>query len=422
MAIFKFAKKIQLFRERLNLTNSFFKIGFQWILYWISGFFPRDKELWLFGTVRDGFSDNALHLFIHLVQRHPNIRAIWVTGSLDVLVHIRKLGYTAVHRNSFIGTWIALRARYYFFTHYVSDINFFTSRGAKLINLWHGSPLKKIEFDVDNGPSARRYVSPTCIDRFIDFPEVYICPDYVLSSSRFVSEYMLSSAFRIPISQCLELGYPRLDLLFFNSDEIFYWLKLVGDNLSKEWLEKIIGFKRIILYLPTWRDSGVDIFEDNPIDFFSIDKLCHDNNCIFIVKLHQFSVVSSALDKLIKKCSHVFIAPASTNTYVFMSVASMLVTDYSSVIFEFILTHRPIFLYTPDIENFLLLQRSFYMDLEEVKIGKIIKSPDEFTVEFRDFLYSDIRRNYQDELIGKYNKFVDGNACQRIAEHFSKKQ
>ena len=413
-----FQIRLHSIRKKMRSVIDLGRTGFRWTLYWVSGFLPRDDKLWIFGTVRDGFSDNALHLFIYVVRKHPKIRAVWVTGSVEILSHVKGLGYVAVHRNSAAGVWLALRARYYFFTHYISDINFFTSRGAILINLWHGSPLKKIEFDVDNGPSSRRYVTPTWRDRFRDFPEVYVRPSYVLSSSQFVSEYALSSAFRTPLSRCLELGYPRQDLLLLDRNEIFAWLSLVGDKLSQEWLRRLMAFRSIILYLPTWRDSGADIFEGNAIDFPAINQLCSDTDSVFTIKLHPFSMISLTLMKWVEKCSHIFFLPSSIDTYALMSATDILVTDYSSVMFEFVLTHRPILLHTFDVESFTALERSFYMPLEEVEIGQITKSADELTEALKDLLHLETRQNYKDEIINRYNKFVDGNACQRTVNYF----
>ena len=403
-----------------TIIRSIIEIGMieiRWLLYGISGFIPRDKMLWLFGTIRNGFSDNAQHLFIYVSLYRPDIRAVWISGNKDIVSKIENLGFCAVRRNSATGFWLALRAKYYFFTHYISDINFFTSRGSILVNLWHGSPLKKIEFDVDCGPSARRCMAPTWRDRYLYCPEVYVRPSFVLSASRFVSEYALSSAFRLPVSQCLELGYPRLDLLITHQSEVLRWLDMVGDAPTTYWYSRLSEFDRVILYLPTWRDSGADVLAAYGIDFETINQLCSARNSVFAIKLHPFAV-PSGYSEFFRKWSHIILLPTNVEPYALMSIADVLVTDYSSVMFEFILTRRPIVLHAFDLENFVNLERTFYHLFEEIAIGQVTKSAEELNCAIEELLTDYPRQNYEDAVINRYNTFVEGGACERISKFF----
>ncbi len=224
-----------------------FLAPFHWILYFVSGFFPRDNRLWLFGTYGEGFDHNSKYLFLHASTHLPEVRACWISSDEGTLALIKSMGLQSASRWSARGIWLCMRAKYYFFNWYVSDINFYTSSGATQINLWHGTPLKRIGYDVTVGQLAQMYHNPRWRDRFLYAPQWYVMPQFLVSASRYVSEYSLSTAFRVPLERCLELGYPRLDVLFWEKNSIRSMLQQTADTECLKLLERLGSFKRIIL-------------------------------------------------------------------------------------------------------------------------------------------------------------------------------
>ena len=128
-----------------------------WPLYFLIGLLPRTKHIWCFSSYRDSFVDNSKYLFHYVSNNHPEISCYWVTDDDKLLQKMQSKGYNVVKRKSLAGAYIMCRAKYVFFSAYVSEINHWFTAGAKLVNLWHGLPLKKIEFDIDSGFLADKY-------------------------------------------------------------------------------------------------------------------------------------------------------------------------------------------------------------------------------------------------------------------------
>ena len=146
-----------------------------YILRAVSFCMPRSRKVWAFGGTWGAFDGNAKYLFIHVSQHVSQVLPVWITYKPAVVREVRRCGLRAYSLFSFRGLWYALRAGYYFFNAYSSDICYFTAGRAVCVNLWHGVGLKKIEFCVDKGPLYDRYVRKTLKQRFY-YPQVYRRP------------------------------------------------------------------------------------------------------------------------------------------------------------------------------------------------------------------------------------------------------
>ena len=185
---------------------------------WLFSFLvPRSKKIWIFGSFRGTFTDNAKYLFIQVSRQNTELLPIWISYRKETVQMVRSLGLNAYSIFSLKGLYYALRGKYYFFNAYSSDICYFTSGGTVQVNLWHGVGLKKIEFCVDKGPMYDRYVKKTLKERFF-YPQVYRRPDYFLSSTDFQT-VKFAQAFRIAEKQCMNLGYPRNDILLADESQ-----------------------------------------------------------------------------------------------------------------------------------------------------------------------------------------------------------
>jgi CDP-glycerol glycerophosphotransferase (TagB/SpsB family) len=390
----------------------------RWILYFLSGLVPRQNDLWVFGTYRNDFSDNSKYLFCHVAKVCPDIRPVWISGSERTVTRMRALGFEAYLRDSWPGWWYCLRARCYFFIGYSSDINFFASRGALLINLWHGTPIKRIEFDIRNGPDARLFDSPTWRVRLIKEPALYRGCDFVISASPFVSAYAFSSAFRVPLERCLSLGYPKTDLLFQDRATILDQLYEFGEIELARQLERFKSAGVTILYLPTWREASAHTAERQP-DWSTIDKVMKSQSGLFVIKPHPLAI---DLEQFPKKgdFQHIVVLPAESDVYPLMVFADMLLTDYSSVMFEFCLTGRPIILVAFDLEQYEHDDRGFYLPLEKVGIGRIVRNSEQLMKALDEVLREPLSPTYDEESVSRFNSYRAGGASDRVASYFAK--
>ena len=112
-------------------------------IYSISGFLPRRKNIWIFGSW-DGkkFADNPKYLFLYVYHKQPEITGVWLSRNKTILPDLRERGYKAYYMHSLRGILYSMRASCIIFSVGVSDVNLYTTKGTKSVQLWHGTPLR----------------------------------------------------------------------------------------------------------------------------------------------------------------------------------------------------------------------------------------------------------------------------------------
>ena len=197
------------------------------------------------------------------------------------------------------------------------------------INLWHGTPLKKVFFD-----SEEEEVTKANIKHKISKYKTTERIDYMLVDNKNISKYM-NSAFLIPKEKILPYGYPRVKFLVNNKN---------NEKLKNKIREKlgVDKNKKIVSYLPTWRDYN---FKKDSYDFnYLLDKQ----------KLQELL----GDDYVIKSKDHVYLSKTvdlnNTNieTQELLLVTDYLISDYSSVLFDSFAINTPVCIYANDYEKY----------------------------------------------------------------------
>lgn len=224
------------------------------------------------------------------------------------------------------------------------------------LQTWHGTPLKRIHHDVLFAPPGRL----DRLDRDIAKWDLLVSPNAV-STAR------MSKAFGFD-GEVLETGYPRNDLL--SLPESARVRARVRGQLG------IADDVTAVLYAPTWRDT--EIFTEVPsevpfaLDTASFAAALGDGHAL-LVRAHSMSTGRSrAADA--DRVHDVSYYPDVRDLY---AAADVLVTDYSSVMFDFAITGRPMVFYAYDLDQFQDSIRGFYFDLESVVPGPVVRTPDE---------------------------------------------
>lgn len=145
------------------------------ISYGIFYFIPRNRNIWLFRGFADKFIDNSKALFLYVNKEQPEINAIWITNNEETYKIVKSFNYKCYMKRSFKGWYYSLVSKYQFYGDYN---DFITSSGAITINLWHGTPLKKIEFDIKTGPL--KLLFNNSLRSKINYAHLYRKPDYVV--------------------------------------------------------------------------------------------------------------------------------------------------------------------------------------------------------------------------------------------------
>jgi CDP-glycerol glycerophosphotransferase (TagB/SpsB family) len=308
---------------------------------------PRDQRLVALGSPLDRFADNAAYLFLHLsTHRHDNqpaLRPVWVSGSRDVVQRLRSQGHRAVTRWSPGGMWTALRAGTFVYSGYRSDVNRWLSPGARTFCLWHGLPIKRVEGAVGKPQGDQR----SWIRRLQQVAREP-APDHLLTPSDFVAE-RFSPAFGVPKERCWQLGYPRNDHLLDDPDappDELVWHTESWDRLHET--GPVVG-----LFL-TWRDDRVDDVVDDDL-LAELAACAVRAGGVLAYKAH-YNVSPSAASDI--ECVRL---PADVDLHAYLGLCDVLVTDYSSIALDFLLTDRPVVFFMPDLEDYAAA-RGFHVD------------------------------------------------------------
>ncbi|MGE8425916.1 MAG: CDP-glycerol glycerophosphotransferase family protein, partial [Sphingobacterium siyangense] len=163
--------------------------------YYVFKCVPKKTNLWVFGSwFGQKYSDSPKYLFEYVCKNHPEIQAIWLTNDSSTLQLIRKEGYRAVKAYSVLGYLVSARAKLGFISTSTADLNFYVLP-HKVINLWHGIPLKKIMFDDKyNNSYPLKKTNPF---KRIFAPYIDSNPYSVVVASSVREKEILISAFRL---------------------------------------------------------------------------------------------------------------------------------------------------------------------------------------------------------------------------------
>lgn len=311
----------------------------------LSSFIPKDKKVWVFGAwFGKRFSDNSKYFFKYINDnKKSEINAIWICKSEELLNQMRKDGYTAYSYKSLRGIWYQLRCSVCFVTHSISaDLNASCiSLQSRRVQLWHGVPLKKIVYD--NNKESGKWVSSSFYKLFTNnFYSSIISP---------LEEFnkIFSSAFKVPSERVKALGYPRND--------VFY--RLSGDLERKVYR---------VIYMPTFRAiDGELLFSDKyKFNFDEIDSLLNAHNIELWLRVHPANLPPPELMNKIRRSKGNIKFSSVEDIYEEINSYDCLITDYSSVMFDFSITNKPIIFAAFDLEKYLSDERGMYFSYSEI--------------------------------------------------------
>ncbi|HQY98545.1 MAG TPA: CDP-glycerol glycerophosphotransferase family protein [Propionicimonas sp.] len=322
----------------------------------------RDPKLWVVGSAF-GPADGALAFYLAATQLPDAPRVVWLSKSPSETQLARKLGIQEVaDADSSEGYRLTLRAGLATVTHGFGDVNRYALSRATIIQLWHGSPLKKLHADspaVTALGGLERIPGVSALMRSAyrrGTSRISLLP---CSSSLFVPFF--ASAFHLVEGQVQVLGEPRTDVLFAGSTT-------ERIAAAKTTLAPFLGRfseSRVVLYAPTWRDGDPDPGVPTPAQWQRIGELCERLDLVLLIRPHPLGV---------GEYTHVhervrMVAPADQpESMPLLWGVDALVTDYSSILVDYAVTGRPILLLAPDLESYRQT-RGLYVDYEWLSGG-----------------------------------------------------
>lgn len=272
------------------------------------------------------------------------------------------------------------------------------------LQCWHGTPLKKLGRDIEiegNAGSSLKKVHQT----YLDDARKY---DYFISPSRYSSEKFISS-FGLNIlgkeSIILEEGYPRNDFLFNYTQRNVLQIK-ESLNIPED--------KKVILYAPTFRDNlytkGVGHTYELGVNILRLKEELSDNY-VLLLRLHYFVANRIDISQFEGFAYNVSGYDDINDLYV---ISDMLITDYSSVFFDYADLNKPILFYMYDLDEYKNDIRDFYIDLTELP-GPIYEKEIELiqgvkNVESIELKYEKKYKTFK----STFNYLDDGHATERV--------
>lgn len=333
-------------------------------LYPLSGYFPRSSYRWSFGYTGDVFADNPKYLYLWMLLFEPRIKVTWITGSRATWRMLKRQGYPVQMRWSLAGMLAVLRSRVIVFSHGMSNVNTVLSRGAYLVNLWHGVGIKSVHLGHKRGNTAAASRAASGLIGRIAGIE-YLRPYDLLVTTSDVMQQHFASQFHMPVGRCPQLGYPRLDCVRGSQ------LRAVAEQMDQLSGFKMNpdGFDEVYIYLPTYRDSGRDLFSEALPDLAALSEALKARGALLYIKPHPRTEYTYR-----GAFPNIRTWPAGIDFNTYIADFDCLITDYSSVLYDYIVHRSAVILYTFDLEEYLSRDRDLVMPFEENVVGT--RAPD----------------------------------------------
>ena len=329
------------------------------IIYALSHLAIRKKNRWAFGEPH-GFNNNSKYFFLEVLEKHPEIEAKWI-GSKKIAKELTAKGIPAYWRYSMAGIYYTLTSKVFVVSWTTGDINFYLSGGAIIVNLWHGIPLKKcLWLDTLVTNKERKGWLGRIID-IIESPIAYLGCLYVNSPSAYFTPFFMKM-FRVENNHVIEDIYPRNKFMMKSKDEILYFLKKYKYFDELNFIKCIAKFSKVLLYAPTFRDNGKDFVESSGINFIELNKQLMIYNTCLIVKFHPATKYDGTR---FKDLSNVLFLNNKFDLYPIMPFTDLLISDYSSILYDYMLLNKKMLAFTFDYKQYVSECRELLFDIRE---------------------------------------------------------
>lgn len=320
------------------MINKIFKHLIGYLLCLISLLYRREKSLFLFGSDVIETNSNAFYLFRRMKELGYQCYWVYKEDNIDLknfdAVDLVRFG-TISH------LYKILNSKVFFITHTIYDVSFCKFDGVKVINLWHGIPIKLLGYD------SQVFIESNSLKFRMGLKPEFNKWDYFCCSSIFFKD-KLSNAFKLENTKMLVTGSAKNYRI---------------DRSKLDFVSSLMSFSSIILYAPTyrpWKSTYLNFVDDKKfIEYLELNNVC------FLYKLHPYELnqlPSFKNCKNIKDANVLFPGYSIDELYRFSNV---LVTDFSSALFDFYITKRPFIIYAPDFEYYESRIGGSYINLKK---------------------------------------------------------
>lgn len=299
-------------------------------------------------------------------------------------------------KDKFLFTYYLATSDYIFMDDYQPEIykNDYDEK-VKIIQLWHAcGAFKTVGFERLRAKGAPAFNT-----------RVHKCYTHVPVSSELAAAHN-AEAFALPRDRFYPVGVPRTDIFF---DEKY---KEETVKRMHEEFPMAKKAKRVILYAPTFRGNGAKTayFPIHMLNYKKIGEYLKKTNSLMIIKMHPF--VSNVVN-IPEEYKDVFVdATEYREVNDILFITDLLITDYSSVIYEMSLLRKPMLFYAFDLESYIT-DRGFYEPYEKIVPGKIVSNIQELIKALEN---EDFESEKLDGFIKRNFTHIDGKSTDRVIE------
>lgn len=272
------------------------------------------------------------------------------------------------------------------------------------LQTWHGTPLKRLGHDINVGQDATFYRSQVSFEAMCSSYDIDVARyNYMIAPNSFCTN-VFQTAFGIDKGRLIETGYPRNDILSNYTEE------------QTNEIRKRLGIpddKKVLLYAPTWRDNqyvakGYTFRLE--ADFNKWREILGEEY-VLVFKPHYLIVNEQKDDPRLK--GFLYSIDADEDISSLYLIADVLVTDYSSVFFDYAILNRPVYFYMYDLESYKDELRGFYIDIYHDLPGDIYETEDQMLKDIKDDVYDyDKLKKFNDH----FNEHEDGQTSKRVID------
>lgn len=375
-------------------------LAIMWLLSFVNQIIPKKKNRILFYDSGRNFLDDNTEAIYHWLKE--NGYEAEYKFIVCVPKETRKLPFSDYEPVGVLKGVIAfLTSKYVFFS--FGDFRIRPSKEQIVVNQWHATPTKRIgKLTYDVNYQRER------LDNFT----------YVVSSSGILAP-IIARAFGCPEEKVIVIGNARNDYLYSNKDA----LHIVG-------IERDM-YKKLILWMPTFRTSNDDRFHDGntdesetmlPIiykydDLNKLDQVLSEEQILLVIKIHPMAVFKKNECQNILIVTNDDIIPKGVRLYEFVKEFDSLITDYSSVYCDYLLLDRPIGFTLDDFEAYEKTRGFVFDNFINYMPGHHIYTVNDLISYVADIAsgndkYRDARR----KITPVFCRFTDGKNCERLAK------
>lgn len=359
---------------------------------------PDPKMIFFESGLGKQYADSPRYIYERLSELYPDdYTFIWAYNKRDVRFaskhtkRIKRLNPAYYYYLCKSGTWINNQN----FPTYIRK-----PKQTKFLQTWHGTPLKKMLHDIEQIQGR----SEDYLERVTSAVRNW---DYLISPSSYATE-AFRGAFNYD-KEVWEVGYPRNDL-FYKADKEIHKQQL-REKLS------IPNDKKIILYAPTFRDNQK---KGNKFSFdlnMDLERMQEELGDEYVLLLRMHVVVSNKISVDGDLRNFIYNVSNYSEMQELLLIADILITDYSSVMFDYSNTRKPILFYTYDLGEYRDTLRGFYFDFEEKAPGPFLMNTNELVDSIKNI--EKVKEHYKGKYEAFYNKFCyleDGHATDEVVE------